>query len=185
MPDIKPIDINNAGAASEVVNKVKAKLGQVPNLFATMAQSPAVLEAYLGFGGALESGSLSAKEREQIALTVAGVNACDYCASAHTFIATHLGVEQSEAALNLAGRSLDTKTDAILRFAHEVVRERGRLPENAKSLDDLRAAGVTEGEIAEIIAAVALNIFTNYFNHIAGTDIDFPHVHVGEAVSAA
>lgn len=185
MPNIQPIDINNPGAAADVVGKVKAKLGQVPNLFATMAQSPAVLEAYLGFGGALETGSLSAKEREQIALTVAGVNACDYCASAHTFIATHLGVEESEVALNLAGRSLDPKTDAMLRFVHEVVRESGRLPDNAKSLEELRTAGVTEGAIAEIIAAVALNIFTNYFNHIAGTDIDFPRVHVGEAVSAA
>lgn len=185
MPDIKPIDINNPGSASDVVGKVKAKLGQVPNLFATMAQSPAVLEAYLGFGGALESGSLSAKQREQIALTVAGVNTCDYCASAHSFIATHLGVDQSEVALNLAGRSVDAKTDAILRFAHEVVRERGYLPEKAQSLKELRAAGVSEAEIAEIIAAVALNIFTNYFNHIAGTEIDFPHVHVGAAITAA
>ena len=38
----------------------------------------------------------------------------------------------------------------------------------------LREHGFSEGEIAEIIANVALNVFTNYFNVAADVEIDFP-----------
>jgi uncharacterized peroxidase-related enzyme len=164
---------------------VKAKLGKVPNLLATMAQSPAVLEAYLGFSGALDNGSLDAKRREQIALTVAGVNGCDYCASAHSYIAGVLGIDADEVARNLAGGAKDHKTAAILRFVGNVIRERGRSTNNASALNELRNEGVTDAELVEIIAAIALNIFTNYFNHIAATNVDFPLVTVDTERSAA
>jgi len=45
-----------------------------------------------------------------------------------------------------------------------------------RDLDAVRAAGFDDGVIAEVVAHVALNIFTNYLNHVAGTDIDFPKV---------
>ena len=185
MPHITPIDLSNPGDAADVLAGVKQKLGSVPNIFATMAQSPAVLQAYLAFGGALESASLSAKLREQIALTVAGVNACDYCASAHTFIAKSLGVSADEAAQNLSGRAADPKTAAILEFAGEAVRNRATFADNASAIDRLRDAGVSDAEIVEIVAVIAINIFTNYFNHLAGTEVDFPFVDSSASRSAA
>ena len=123
--------------------------------------------------------------REQIALAVAGVNQCDYCASAHTFIAKALGVGSTEAARNLAAGSLEPKTALILRFAADVAENRAVFADNAAELDKLRQAGVTDGEIVEIIANVALNTFTNYFNHIAGTKIDFPAVDSKAGKAAA
>jgi len=185
MPNIAPIDTQRAGAATEVIHAVRARLGKVPNLLATMAQSPAVLESYLAFGGALDNGVLDKSVREQIALTVAGANACDYCASAHTFIAKSLGVDAAEAVRNLSGDASDAKTAAILRFARGVVRERARLDDNASALNELRNSGVSDAEIVEIIANVALNVFTNYFNHIADTDIDFPLVSADAGRAAA
>ncbi len=185
MPHIAPIDLSNPGEAADVVAAVKQKIGSVPNIFATMAQSPAALNAYLAFGGALDGASLSAKLREQIALTVAGVNACDYCASAHTFIAKSLGVSAEEAGDNLIGRAADPKTAAILRFAGEAVRNRATFADNAEALDELRSAGVSDTEIVEIVAVIALNIFTNYFNHLAGTEVDFPFVDATASRSAA
>jgi alkylhydroperoxidase family enzyme len=68
----------------------------------------------------------------------------------------------------------DAKTAAALKFAVEVVRERGMV--SLSAVDTLRKAGYGDGEITEIVAVVAINIFTNYFNHIAGTEIDFPMV---------
>lgn len=185
MSNIAPIDLNNPGDAADVVATVKNKLGTVPNIFATMAHSPAALQAYLAFGGALEGAALSAKLREQIALTVAGVNTCDYCASAHTFIAKSLGVSADEAGDNLVGRASDPKTAAILRFAGEAVRNRATFADSAAALDELRSAGVSEAEIVEIIAVIAINIFTNYFNHLAGTEVDFPFVDSSASRSAA
>ena len=176
MPNITPVDTNQPGDAAVVIDAVKSKLGSVPNIMASMAQSPAVLEAYLAFGSALDTARLSASVREQIALTVAGVNECDYCASAHTFIAKNLGIDAFEAGKNLAGRATDPKTDAILSFTIDVVRERASFPDTAGRLNQLRNAGVSDAEIVEIIATIAINIFTNYFNHIVDTDVDFPFV---------
>ncbi len=185
MPDIAPIDLEQPGAAADAITAVKRKLGTVPNIFATMAHSPATLQAYLAFNGALEGAVLSAKLREQIALTVAGINECDYCASAHTLVAKSHGVDDDEARQNLSGDSANPRTAAILQFVGDVVRDRGLLAQNGSALNRLRNAGVTDAEIVEVIAVIAINIFTNYFNHVAGTDIDFPHVSAKAARPAA
>lgn len=185
MPNISPINLDQPGAATQIIAAVKAKVGAVPNIFATMAQSPAALEGFLAFNGALSSGLLSAAVREQIALAVAGENSCDYCASAHTFIAKAAGVDATEAARNLAGSATDPKVAAILGFARDVVRSRGLLADPARSLNELRDAGLTEAEIVETLAHVGLNLFTNYFNHVANTEIDFPFVTAVAKNSAA
>ena len=64
------------------------------------------------------------------------------------------------------------KSAAALAFSHKVVRDRGIV--NDSNIAGLRAHGFTDGDIAEIVANTALNIFTNYFNHVAATDVDFP-----------
>jgi AhpD family alkylhydroperoxidase len=115
MPNITPIDLQQPGAAAEIIATVKARTGGVPNIFATMAQSPAALEAYLAFNGALSGGNLSPTLREQIALTVAGENACDYCASAHTFVAKSVGVDASEAA-----HAASNPRTKVLRNVHPI-----------------------------------------------------------------
>jgi AhpD family alkylhydroperoxidase len=185
MPNISPVNPALPGAAATVLNGVKAKLGGVPNIFATMAHSPAALEGFLAFGGALSTGILSAGLSEQIALAVAGENNCDYCASAHTLMAKGAGIGAAEASLNLAGKASDPKVSAILKFARTVVQSRGRDPANASSLNELRTQGVSDGEIVEILAHVGLNLFTNYFNHVADTEIDFPFVTAAAKQSVA
>lgn len=50
----------------------------------------------------------------------------------------------------------------------------GRVTDGA--LSDARAAGVTDAEIAEIVGHVALNVLSNFFNHVAQPDLDFPLV---------
>ena len=97
-------------------------MGAVPNLTKVMANQPAVLDAFLGLGDALSKGSFDPKTREAIALTVAGANTCDYCASAHSAISQSLKVEQSEIDLHLKGQSSDPKLTALLTFANAVVK---------------------------------------------------------------
>lgn len=183
MSNLRPLSIDTPGKAGQILGAVKQKLGVVPNIYATFAHSPAVLEGYLAFGEALAGGKLPAGLREQIALAVAGENTCDYCASAHTALARGAGVDAEEAARNLKGEASDDRVQAILGFARSVVEKRGWLDDG--ELQALRAAGVSDEEVVEIIANIAANIFTNYFNHIAGTEIDFPVVRTGAERRAA
>lgn len=180
MPRLNAIDPNVAtGKAKELLDGVKTKIGMVPNLMRTFANSPAALAGYLSFSGALGGGSLNAKLREQIALAVADANNCEYCLSAHTAIGKMVGLNENELVASRQASSGDPKTDAALKFAHQIVVKRGELLDS--EVQAVRAAGYNDGEITEIVANVALNIFTNYFNEIAKTEIDFPRVQIGAA----
>ena len=162
------------GKAKELLDAVKGKLGLVPNITRAMANSPSVLEGYLGLSGALGKGSLSAKNREQIALAVGQANHCDYCLAAHSAIGKMVGLTPDQILDSRRGTAVDPKADAVIRFARKLVDERGRVSD--ADVAEVRAAGLNDGGIAEVVANVALNIFTNYFNHVAETDIDFPKV---------
>jgi uncharacterized peroxidase-related enzyme len=180
MPRFQPVDPAHAtGRAKDLLDGVKKQLGVVPNLLRTLAQAPAALETYLAEAKALSGGALSARLREQIALAVAGRNACDYCASAHTFIGGQLGVEPQELGRNLDGASADPKTAAALVFARAVVDAHGHVAD--ADFAAVRDAGWSDPEIVEIVAVVVHNIFTNYFNHIFATEIDFPVVRTRAA----
>lgn len=173
MTRIQPVSPEGAaGKTKKLLDAVEAKLGMTPNMIKTMAQSPAVLEGYLNLSGALGGGKLSAKLREQIALTSAEINNCAYCASAHTAIGKAAGLDEGEILSARQGQATDEKAEGALRFARTIIVNRGEVSD--KELEAVRAVGFDEGEVAEIVANVALNIFTNYFNQIAGTEIDFP-----------
>jgi len=175
MPRVKPVDPSSAsGRTKEVLDQVHKKFGMVPNVIRGLANSPAAAQAYLNLGDALSHGLLPAKVREQIALVVAQSNGCQYCLSAHSAVGKMLGLQDKEIADSREARSSDTKTKTILSFARTLVEERGNVDD--ADLHDVRAAGVSDGEIAEIVANVAQNILTNYFNHVAETEIDFPQV---------
>jgi uncharacterized peroxidase-related enzyme len=167
-------DDNASPAAAELFGAIKGKVGMVPNLYRVLANEPAALRATLTFGEELGNGSFDPKTREAIALAVAGANNCDYCASAHSAISKNLKVEDAEISSRLKAQSSDAKVQAILTFAKAVVDERGWVSD--AQLQAARDAGLNEGEIVETIVNVVANILTNYVNHIAQTEIDFPEV---------
>lgn len=171
------------GKAGELLAAVKSNMGIVPNLTKVMANQPAVLDTFLAIGGALSNGSFDAKTREAIALTVAGANSCDYCASAHSAISQSLKVDKAEIARRLNGKSDDPKLEALLSFASQIVETRGKVSD--AQLSEIKAAGYSDGDIMEITANVVANIFTNYINHVADTEIDFPVVHTSNLTVAA
>jgi uncharacterized peroxidase-related enzyme len=175
MQTLNSIDpASTTGKTKQIFDGFQKNLGTVPNLLRVLANSPAALNAYVSFSGALDAGKLPAKTREQIAIAVANTNSCDYCLSAHTALGKLAGLGADDLTRAQKADAQDAKTAAALRFATKLVRERGMLP--ASEVDALRSAGYADGEVAEIVAVVAINIFTNYFNHIAGTEIDFPVV---------
>lgn len=157
-----------------LLDAVEAQLGVVPNLFRLIATSPNALEGFLGLHGALGR-TLDLKTRNRIALAVAQANGCDYCLAAHTYLALNAAkLDDAEIARNRRGHSGDPKADAAVALAFKVASDRGRVGD--ADIAAVRLAGWTEAQVVEIVANVALNVFTNYLNNAAQTEIDFPVV---------
>jgi uncharacterized peroxidase-related enzyme len=162
------------GKTKEVLDSVKEKMGKIPNIFQLMANSPAAVEAYLAFNGALAGGLLSPKLREQIAITCAEVHICEYCLSAHYAIGKSIGMSDLELEEARNERAAEPKSDAALSLARMLITHKGDLSDAI--LAEVRLSGLTDGEITEVVANVALNTFTNYFNLLAKTEVDFPKI---------
>jgi uncharacterized peroxidase-related enzyme len=172
IPNIDPE--RAAKKTRRLLGQVRRKLGLVPNFFRVLANAPAALEGYLNFSAALAGGSLDNRIREQIAIAVAESNLCRYCLSAHAFLAEKAGLSPEEIASAARASSSDRRTDAVLKLARSIIVQRGEVSDG--ELERARAAGLTDGELVETVANIALNIFTNYINHVARTPMDFPEV---------
>lgn len=176
-----PASIEDAPIASRPqLEAVRQMLGAAPNLFRLMAINPAVLEGHLGLFGALGKGALPLQTRQRIALAVAQFNGCDYCLSAHTYLGKNLAkLDDAEMTANRNGASNDPRAEAAVKFALAVAVARGRIA--PQELEAVRKAGYDDAQVIEIVQHVALNVWTNYLNLVAQTDIDFPVVTARKA----
>ncbi len=171
------------GHTKEMLDAVQQKMKMVPNLMRTLANAPVALESYLSFSGTLAKGKLSAKLRERIAILTAQSNSCGYCLSAHSAIGKMVGLGAGEITAARHGHAEDAKDDAALALAQAILDTRGGVTN--EQIAAAKHAGLDEGDITEIVANVALNVFTNYFNRVADTHIDFPVVELQETASAS
>jgi uncharacterized peroxidase-related enzyme len=177
MARIQPIDDQTArGRSKELIGSVKSKLGWCPNIYLTLAHSPAALEGVLHLTQSLTGASVSPQDRERIALLTAQLNRCGYCLSAHALIGGMSGLSEDEIGSARRGDSLDSKSKAMLALAAEIISTQGNISDSA--LEEARSANLSEAEIVETVVIVAMNFLTNFFNHVAGTEIDFPKVEV-------
>ncbi|GAA4160628.1 carboxymuconolactone decarboxylase family protein [Chryseobacterium ginsenosidimutans] len=173
MARIKALNPEEAtGKTKELFDTVKSKMGMVPNMMRTLGNSPAVLNGYLGFNAGLSYSSLGGKLGELIALTVANENGCNYCNAAHSFVGGKMGISEQDIDDSRKGVSSDSKINAALIFAKEILNKKGAVSD--ESLEKVRTADFDDAQILEILAQVSLSIFTNYANILADTDIDFP-----------
>lgn len=173
MTRIASIDpITAQGRTKELLDHTQAQLGRIPNLYGSMAQSPAALDGYLAFRAALSKGTLSLPMRERIALLTAAINDCGYCVSAHTFRGAKVGLSTSELAATQKSQAEDPKSMAALRFVDALLQQRGLVTD--EDFAQLKSHEWSDEEIGEIVAHVALNVFSNYFNHVAAPVLDFP-----------
>jgi uncharacterized peroxidase-related enzyme len=168
----------STGKAGQLFTAVQGKLGFVPNMMRVLGNSPAALEGYLNLSGALASGVLAPKLREQIALAVAEINGCGYCLSAHTLLGGKAGLATDEIISARKSAATDSKSDAALKLARAVTLQRGIIADS--DLQSARAASLNDAEIVEVVTHVALNILTNYTNNVAQTIIDFPEIKPGK-----
>lgn len=166
------------GDAKSLLDTVQAQLGITPNFIRVLANAPAALEGFLGLYTIAGKGALDAATRTRIALVVAETNDCQYCVSAHTAIGQGAGIPDSELSAARHGGASEPKADAAVKFARALVSTNGDVS-NAQF--DAARAVLSEEEIVEVIAHVALNVFTNLLGKSTRVTIDFPEVALLEA----
>jgi uncharacterized peroxidase-related enzyme len=168
-----------SGPARALLDQIHGAFGTTPNMFRAVANSPAALQSMWAAFGALGGGVIGAALGEQIAVAVANRNACDYCLAAHTALGRKAGVSGEALAAAQSGESADPRTAALLRFALQLVNQRGQV--DAADVQALRDQGLSDEHIVEIVAHVALNLFTNYVNVALAVPVDFPGVKLRPA----
>jgi uncharacterized peroxidase-related enzyme len=166
------------GSAKSMLDAVQAQLGVTPNFIRILANAPVALEGFLGLYTIAGKGALDHQTRERIALAVAQENTCDYCLSAHTAIGRKAGLDNAEILAARRGTSAEPKAAAATHFAKALAAGMGDV---TQAEFDAAKASLTEEEIVEVIAHVALNVFTNLIGKATKVDIDFPRAAVLQA----
>lgn len=167
---IRPDDAT--GDTAKIYDAIKSSLGSIPNLFQGIANSPRALGTFLGIGEGLKGGLLSGADQELIALTVAQKNSCEYCLSAHTVLGKMNGLSEAQMLQIRKGSCDDSKKQALVKLVQEIVSEKGHISD--ATLENFRKQGYTDAHVPEVLLSVVQNIYTNYFNHINKTVVDFP-----------
>lgn len=167
---------DTTGSHKKMFDQIANVFGKVPNMFLAIGNSSAALESMWSSFGALGKGKIGAALGEKIAVHVADLNRCEYCLAAHTVLGQKAGASAAEMRAAQAGEANDPLTQAALNFAARLVTARGQLSKD--DIAKVKAAGFSEEEVAEILAHVALNIFTNYTNNAFAVPVDFPKVEL-------
>jgi uncharacterized peroxidase-related enzyme len=164
------------GATAEVYAQIRKAVGRVPNTFAAIgAHDPAALQAILQADGVLAGSALSKQDQETIKLLVSEVAGCDYCVAAHSLLGKMTGLAPAVLKQIRAGEPTgDAKRDALVRFVRNLAKTSGTISDAEFSA--IRSAGYTDRQLVDISLAIAVTTFTNIFNRINDTAIDFPAV---------
>lgn len=175
MPRLPVHSVDTAPEHSrDALKSLEARTGKVINIYGEMAHSPAVLNAYMAMNEAITAHStLDGSTRQAIALAVAAVNGCTYCEAAHTVAGRAAGLTDEQMLQIRRGRvEGDDRLAALMRVAREAATAQGEVSGHAWS--EALNAGWSDQELADAFASLASNMFTNYFNHYVGTELDLP-----------
>ena len=166
----------HAGPSGQIYGQIKKAIGSVPNTFAAIAaHGPAALKSVLAADAVLAAGSLTKRDQETIKLVISGVAGCDYCVAAHSLLGKLAGLSPEELKSIRDGKSTgDVKRDALVRFVRKLAASSGTI--SNEDFAAIKAAGYSDAQLVEISLAFATTVFTNVFNRINDTEIDYPAV---------
>ena len=157
--------------AQDLLSQVSEKYGFLPNLMATMAESPELAKAYAAIGDLFGQTGFTPTEQQVVLLAISRMNGCDYCVAAHSTIA---GVERVPLDVVEAIRDdrpiADSRLEALRRFTQAVVAQRGWVGE--AEIEKFLAAGFDKRRVFDVILGTAMKTLSNYTNHVAKTPLD-------------
>jgi uncharacterized peroxidase-related enzyme len=170
---LAPVSTDSQEKGGDLLKKAKDEMGFVPNMYANMANAPALLDTYMhGYSAFRKGASLSPAEQEVVLLAISRDNGCEYCVAAHSMLAAkQAGVDETTVqALREGAIPDDPKLGPLVAFTRSLAKHRG-LPPKQDVLDFL-AAGYQEKHILDVVLAIAVKTLSNYSNHLFHTNLD-------------
>lgn len=164
-----------AGAAASILAGARDQLGFVPNMYAAMANAPAILEHYTAsYTVFREATGFTPAEQETVFLTISEANGCRYCVAAHSMLADMMAGVPKDAlnALRMGDTPADQRLGALSEFTRRMTVLRGAVEQD--DVDRFLAAGFTNQHVFGVILAIACKTFSNYTNHLVETEVDAP-----------
>lgn len=158
-------------ASKPALERLKSSVGTIPNLAATMAESPTLIDAFVTARGVWQSGTFSPLEREVVAATNAVVNGCEYCVAIHSTFAAKEGIDSDDLTRIRGGESpRDPRLKALSTFARKMMTSRGQVSES--DIAEFVAAGFNKGQALEVVAGAAVSVLANFGRHITAAPLD-------------
>ena len=168
--EIHTIDSAPANSAA-ALRALEQGLGFVPNLAATMAESPALVCGFTDLRKTMAGGDLTGVEREIVALATSIENDCDYCMAAHSTFALMQDADEGAVAAARGGDAPDDpRLGALYRFARQLVALRGHISQTQTQA--LLNAGYTNAAVLEVVAQVGFTTLANFAHSISNTPLD-------------
>ena len=176
MSKFKQVDPKTASSeAKEAFNETTAQFGGVINLFKVIGSAPNVLKGILALNKEVgSSAELDGKITEQVAMLTSALNRCDYCVNVHMKVGEGAGLSREDLILAMEAKAKDAKTQALLNFTNEVVRNRGLVSD--ETLKAAQSAGFSDKALLETIGVIGIYTTLQYIRHVADPDQDFPSV---------
>ncbi|MBI3375359.1 MAG: carboxymuconolactone decarboxylase family protein [Betaproteobacteria bacterium] len=161
-----------SGRVKELFDGIQASVGMIPQIYQGVANSAAALEGVLHLGKTLSTGQLSGTEIEAVKLVVSQAYGCNYCLAVHTLLGKKHGLTENETIAIRRGTAEAPRLGALVDFVNSVMRPEGSATDD--TVRAVRAAGYNDAQVAEILLVVAQTVFTNLFNRVHQTPVDFP-----------
>jgi uncharacterized peroxidase-related enzyme len=167
---------SDTGPSGQVYAQIKKAIGSVPNTYAAIAAyGPAALKSVLAADAVLAAGTLTKRDQEVIKLVISAAGGCEYCVAAHSHLARLAGVRPDVLKQIREGQPTgDATRDALVGFVRKLQQSSGTVSD--EDFAAIKAAGYSDAQLVEISLAFATTVFTNVFNRINDTEIDFPAV---------
>jgi uncharacterized peroxidase-related enzyme len=167
---------SDSGPSGQIYAQIKKAIGSVPKTFAAIAaHGPAALKSVLAADAVLATGTLAKRDQEVIKLVISAAGGCDYCVAAHNYLAQLAGAKPDVLKQIREGQPTgDARRDALVRFVRKLAQSSGTVSD--ADFAAIKSAGYSDAQLVEISLAFATTVFTNVFNRINDTEIDFPAV---------
>ena len=157
--------------AAEALRTLQTAVGVIPNLAATMAESPALLRGFLALRELYSTTGFSAGEVQVLSLTAACENDCAWCVAFHTAMALKEGVDRDAVdALRRGKAPTGPRLGPLSNFARAMVRNRGCI--DPPTLQAFLAAGFSKRQALDVVMGMAFSLMANYASQLTHPPLD-------------